>query len=250
MSTDDAIEDLREATSAFAQDLTATCRNVLGSAAPEFGVHMSSGRGREPRAWVSAFKPGKVPEADPIAISIGGRILMTLTVTYYITWDSLGMFLRVDKSEFEIRASGRGEALWRYDYLYSTDWKPTSYLHVHAHRDEITHLVLVGRKKRAQTLLDGPPLHGALSRLHFPLGGDRFRPCLEDTLEMLVREFDIDRESTWEAAIKSGRMRWREMQLGAAVRDNPEKAASTLRNLGYTVTHDDPPSARPSRVHY
>lgn len=74
------------------------------------------------------------------------------------------------------------------------------------------------------------------SFLPFPVGGDRFRPCIEDVLEMLVVEFNITRKQTWKRAINDGRRRWHELQLSAAIRDNPERALLTLQRLGLVTT--------------
>jgi len=78
--------------------------------------------------------------------------------------------------------------------------------------------------------------------LHYPLGGERFRPCLEDFLEGMIHEFGIDAEEGWEEALASGRETWRCSQTAAVVRDAPEVAAEMLRNLGYQVC---PPGSGP-----
>lgn len=74
-----------------------------------------------------------------------------------------------------------------------------------------------------------------LGDLHFPLGGARFRPCLEDVLQMLADELGVDVESGAYEALAEGRERWRLDQLAAAVRHSPETAAAVLQELGYTV---------------
>jgi hypothetical protein len=40
-----------------------------------------------------------------------------------------------------------------------------------------------------------------MSDLHFPVGGSRFRPSLEDVLDMLVRELGVDHEPGWRDAL-------------------------------------------------
>lgn len=73
------------------------------------------------------------------------------------------------------------------------------------------------------------------SQLHLPLGGPRFRPALEDVLEMLVVEFAIDRSAEWRSSLREGRSLWRDTQLRAAVADNPEAAVEALTELGFSV---------------
>ena len=74
-----------------------------------------------------------------------------------------------------------------------------------------------------------------MESLHLPVGGDRFRPCLEDVIEFLVVECRFDCQGGWRAPSEAGRERWRRMQTRTAVRDSPSEAAAALRSLGYTV---------------
>jgi hypothetical protein len=90
-----------------------------------------------------------------------------------------------------------------------------------------------------------------MSERHFPLGGPRFRPCLEDILEMFAVELRVDCSAEGREALRRGRVSWRSLQLATAVRDSPEVAVSTLRDLGYTVSwgrEGDPPAGSPHKV--
>lgn len=75
--------------------------------------------------------------------------------------------------------------------------------------------------------------------LNFPLGGARFRPCLEDLLEFVIREFGIDTVPGWEDVISVGRISWRHIQLAAAVRDDPDTARIALSELGENAPTDE-----------
>jgi len=145
---------------------------------------------------------------------------------------------------------GKSEPIWRYDYFPDADWKPVSYLHVHGHRDEAVHLMVSGDAQRNRRRLARDNFRSGLSDLHFPLGGDRFRPCLEDVLEMLIQEFGIDCQDTALDAIRASREAWRTKQIAAAVRDHPESAAASLRELGYSVARPQAgaPQARTDRL--
>jgi len=83
-----------------------------------------------------------------------------------------------------------------------------------------------------------------LADLHFPIGGHRFRPCLEDILQMIWFEFGIDVRDTALGALGEGRVRFRERQLAAAVGDDPDIAALELRRLGYSVESPATPVVR------
>jgi hypothetical protein len=83
-----------------------------------------------------------------------------------------------------------------------------------------------------------------LHALHFPIGGPRFRPALEDVLEMLIEEFGVKPVGSVAAARKAltdAREDWRRTQVATVVRDAPSKAAEALIELGYEVTAPNPP---------
>ena len=79
-----------------------------------------------------------------------------------------------------------------------------------------------------------------LSSLHFPVGGERFRPCFEDFLHFLVEECGVDRVDGWVDVIREGREQWRRRQLRSTIRDAQAEAAEVLRKQGWTV---EPPPA-------
>lgn len=235
----------------FAQQLTDTCVATLPACNIGFGARIKPASGaRSSHAWVATFASRENAERLPIALTVGGRPRLNLLVDVYLAWDSAGQFLRTEKSTIRVEPAGRREPLFRYDYLRESAWKPNAYLHVHAHRDEFAHLIFEGKADRARSRLDGDPIMCALQDVHFPLGGDRFRPCLEDVLEMLIKEFGVDAKDGWQDALAEGRRKWRDIQLAAAVRDNPPMAVTALEQMGYTVTRDESREARSSRLHY
>lgn len=75
-----------------------------------------------------------------------------------------------------------------------------------------------------------------MSDLHFPVGGSRFRPCLEDILDMLVRELGVDHQPGWRDALADGRERWRRMQTAAVVRDAPGEAIDATARWPHKAT--------------
>jgi hypothetical protein len=70
-----------------------------------------------------------------------------------------------------------------------------------------------------------------LARLHFPVGGRRFRPCLEDLVEMLIIEGLVTGRDGWQSATTEHRAWFHRIQLKAAVRDDPDAARQELRRL-------------------
>lgn len=147
-----------------------------------------------------------------------------------------------------IRDRGGAQPLFRYEYLRSPHNVPAAHLQIHAHRDALTYVLTYVMTKTERTS-KRPGRTGkresipTLEDLHFPLGGHRFRPALEDVLEMLIDEFDIDHDPNARKALADGRMEWRLTQTKAAVRDAPGAAVAALESLGYTVT---PPAPAPA----
>ncbi|WP_282949085.1 hypothetical protein [Cellulomonas endometrii] len=185
---------------------------------------------------------------DGIPLTVRGHVLLRLFLTYRCAWDHTRGFVAVRWSRLSVTAEGFAEPLFRYDYDEASDGKvPAAHLNVHGHRDELVFAMMAaghrfrGRSRAASVRRGRVP---RVSTLHFPLGGHRFRPALEDVLEMVVREFGLDARDDWEAAVVAGRERWRDVQLRAAVRDDPAAATAALVALGYAVT---PPRVMPEQ---
>lgn len=180
-----------------------------------------------------------------IVLCVDASPLVTLKVEYRCCLDTAGHYMAVDSSQFEVRHADEREPLFRIEYNRSSGWVPSSHFHVHAHRDAATFLMArTGRnspKGRSRASSTKPP---KLQDLHFPLGGHRFRPCLEDVLTMLVNEFGVDSPEGAVEALEDGRAEWRRNQTRAAVRDSPSVSASVLRSLGYRV--DEPTAGVPT----
>ena len=181
-----------------------------------------------------------------ITLTVEGEATLLLVAEYRCRWDHREHFLAVDASDFKVRAvSAPAEPLFRVDYLRQPAGKaPVAHVQIHASRAEWTDALLgcgdasKRGKRRARAVEAGAePL---LSAVHFPLGGHRFRPCLEDVLEMLLEEFGVDRQPTAQNALREARATYRRHQLAAAVRDSPETAADALEGLGYRIERPTP----------
>ena len=80
---------------------------------------------------------------------------------------------------------------------------------------------------------DPPPTHSELPRLHFPVGGRRFRPSLEDVIEFAIYHGMCGARSDALEQLEASRRRFDEIQLRAAVRNYPELAVDVLRETGH-----------------
>lgn len=143
----------------------------------------------------------------------------------------------------------RGSPFFRYDLEAHprSNSVPTAHLQVYGHRDELLHAMYVSERSRSRPPrkkdLD-PASPRGLHQLHFPVGGSRFRPCLEDVLELVIDEFGVDTAPGWREAITAGRIAWRHIQLASAVRDDPDVARKALEELGEQPPTDEAKLAR------
>lgn len=157
-------------------------------------------------------------------------------------------------STFKVNVKDSKIPLFTTDYVRDAGTGvPSAHLNVHADRDDtVMAMIQAGRVKRgkSRTRRMERGIQPRLGDVHFPLGGHRFRPCVEDVLEMLILEFGIDCHPNYVAALAAGRKRFRQTQLAAAVSDDPETAARKLESLGYEfLRRPDPlPTARDDRL--
>jgi hypothetical protein len=241
VSSPDGI-DLRHEAGQFAHELTETVRALAPDATP-FRVSASDVE-RKSRVFV------RQDPSSGIILNVNGSPLLRLVVSIQCTYDHREQYLAVEDSKVAVLpAFGSSEPLFRYEYLRNpTSGIPCAHLQVHAHRDALTFVMARSgsaskRGQRRKEQVESGEQVPSLSELHLPLGGARFRPCLEDILEMLVDELGVDAPVGASEALADGRATWRRKQLGAAVRDCPEVAARTLADLGYTVA--TPPEGHP-----
>jgi len=160
--------------------------------------------------------------------------------------------MAVDEAHVKVYAGPQAakEPLFRYHYQrQSAHDLPASHIHVHAHRDALSHVLgqtgTQTPRGKARARADDIP---RMPDLHFPVGGHRFRPCLEDVLEMLVTEFGVDHPDGAIEALRQGRETWRRSQTRTVVRDAPEEAIHVLSSLGYEVTLRDGHTAPPGSL--
>lgn len=205
----------------FAENLEATLNGVL-----------PGGDGRPIVVGIRQMKSHYVvePESGPIPLFIEGQTVGWLAFSFFLIMDSAESYLKVKSSLVDLKPEGSGEPVlrWEFDPDHSG---PASHWHVHAENGALSVWLSRAHEHHRNTLT-----RWALSSIHLPTGGERWRPCLEDFLEMTVREFGIDTAPRWEDAIRAGRAEWRERQLRTSVRDNPRAAAAELRDLQYEVT--------------
>ena len=248
--------DLVERAEEFADSLTTTVRKVFGPGTPRFAATYVPKK-KEKRHLLVRTQTPKGEEAPPIPISIKGTRRLDLVVQLRCEWDGQRDYLAIEDSRIAVRMTGASEPLFRWEFLRQpkSDGVPSAHFHLHGHRDEIVFLLLTGGDgkrrtvERSSQLIEAQPTIPQVSALHIPLGGARFRPCLEDILQFLIEEFDVDSQPEAIEAICEGRRDWRRRQVATVVRDCPDEAVRLLKDLGYGITPpDEPPTERGDKL--
>jgi hypothetical protein len=152
--------------------------------------------------------------------------LAELGANYKLCVDSYGQHLAVEHSSFVLKAKVDRTPIIRWDFDRAARSKPNSHVQITAHRGALSHLL---------SQLDHKTPH-SIESLHVPMGGERFRPCLEDIVEFLIRDCGFRGKDDWKAVVREGRAKWRRIQIRAVVRDSPAQAAAALAEMGYSVT--------------
>ncbi|OWA13122.1 hypothetical protein B9W68_13260 [Streptomyces sp. CS227] len=229
MTTDEV--SLETKATEFADTLTTLTRGVLGPDSPPFSASNSG-----TRVLVAPLEEDG-ETVTRIPVTIDQVPCLQLHVQHFCCWDTAGQYLATDRADVKVFFESSLEPLLRYEYVRKWKNPPGAHLQVHAHRDELAYLLRLAERK--QSTPSGKFRRGKLPRIseiHFPVGGHRFRPGLEDVLLLLEREFAIDVEPGWRKIVDAETQKWRLLQLRAAVRDAPDIAAAVLRDhLGYTV---------------
>ena len=250
--------DLATLAREFAEDLTRTVKAVVGDDCPPFIADT-------PELAQPSGSSATVVRQDPaegITLRSGDQALLTLTVEFRCSWDGHGAYLAVIWSRIAVypRDDISREPLVRFEYEKNMRSRvPAAHVQVHGTHEALTIIMADagegttrGRRRQASAAGGRAP---RLAQLHFPLGGHRFRPCLEDILEVLIEEFGIDVPggdlNAARETLADGRETWRRSQVGAAVRDAPNEAVRVLRELGYDVNWTQPgpePEGQPERL--
>ncbi|MFE2794592.1 MULTISPECIES: hypothetical protein [Actinomycetes] len=144
------------------------------------------------------------------------RIWMNLS--YQVRMDEEQKYLMVHSSYCGIFADAALETcLCHFDYERDKEHYTSAHIQVYGASPALEILNREGDEKRP------------LEKLHFPVGGSRFRPCLEDIIEFLVQERLTDGRSGWQEIVKSGRDQFHRSQLRAAMRRDTAVAEDFIR---------------------
>ena len=186
------------------------------------GIRISAAMRCDGKAVVGYGITSRRWEASPIEL----RTRQPRTSLYLFVAYTLGLgeqddrFLTVTKSTYSLGTS-ESESAFRYDYERnpSNDY-PEAHLQILGKSERLSDLVSTGQPGRDP------------SRLHLPVGGRRFRPCLEDIIEFCIVERLVKpQHDDWKHNLEARRDQFYRKQLKAAVRQDPETARCALGPL-------------------
>ena len=155
----------------------------------------------------------------------GSQAPIHLDFLHTLDLDDSGEFLTTSRSTYTLRADDASTPIITYDFVREPP-NPYPEAHVHVH----------GQSDALQRMLDSCGLEDRKpADLHIPVGGRRFRPCLEDIIEFCILEELVTPRDGWREVLDDRRREYHERQLRAAVRHFPTHAAAVLSNEGWQV---------------
>ncbi|WP_157034975.1 hypothetical protein [Actinocatenispora sera] len=133
----------------------------------------------------------------------------------------------MNKSTFSVYAGpDEDDPVFHYDFERNKQGYTEAHLQVLGENAPMTQVMreLCSRKQKL------------LGDLHFPVGGRRFRPSIEDLIEFLIEEELAKPKLGWRNVLDRSRAKFQEIQLRAAIRQNPGVALSALVDDGYHLS--------------
>ena len=169
-----------------------------------------------------------VGDCVPLTISQSPARLF-LSVLHTLELDDSETFLTTSKSSYTLQADDDAASVLTYDFVRDPPNKfPEAHIHIHGESDVLDRMLRTGGRDRSKP-----------ADLHLPVGGRRFRPCLEDVIEFCILERLVTPRTGWKSALNRSRDEYLDQQLRAAVHRSPAKAAEALKRDGWLVTEPD-----------
>ena len=172
---------------------------------------------------VPLARPDDDSESPPLFLRAQYRVEMGQAEAHLqVITSTIGLMVDVTGGLRDPRPLVRVE----YDRRRTTPGRRAAHVHLHANSPELAWIY-------GSSGQPAPDLHA----LHFPVGGRRFRPTLEDFLLFLDRErLFTNWKPGWRPRILDSLAEWERSQARATVRRYPEEAAAQLEDLGYVIT--------------
>lgn len=217
--------DLERQAREFAAEISTALNGTVTN-----GVRLSIFMNASGRAVIGYRANKNRPLGESILLTASrapGRLC--LDVLHTLDLDESGQSLTTNKSTYTLKEVDSDKPIITYDYARDPPNNyPDAHFHLHGESDAIRTML-----RRCERGSDKP------SDLHFPVGGRRLRPCLEDLIEFCILERLVAPRKGWQEPLERSRGRYRERQVRAAVRQHQVQAAEVLRREGWRVSEPD-----------
>lgn len=233
-------ENLQQQTERFAKRLNAILSQVISANAEyELIVLQDTRKGRPRRALKLIYSKGNGGEGIPLIRSCDDHANPVLFIRsrFTVELDSdEDTFLKVITSTMGLwidptKGRKNPRPFIRVEYDREKERYPSSHLHLHTHSSELGWIYGSGGQRL--------PL---LQDIHFPAGGGRFRPTLEDFLLFLDQEkIFTDWKDGYKDILRESRSKWEQIQARATTRRFRQEAIEELERLGYHISSPDQP---------
>lgn len=236
-------EKLDEQAQAFAMKITELAQALSGSLVIPFRSDVINAGSGSTGSWKI-----EVGNEDHIPLFVDGEERFSLEANWSCTSNGDGDWLKVTRSNFHVFLSEESRRpIFRYEFQDSIG-RALPKAHIHFHSEHKAMSENEALKFTEQALMPGGSgsrrarkrTKGNLAAMHFPVGGPRFRPALEDVLKMMIEEYGVSPIGMDLAGFKhlldQNILDWRTTQVRAVVSDMPSIAVECLTQYGYKVS--------------
>lgn len=216
-----------------AQDLAARLEHTIRQALPGQARIRAQQLPRTGRVRICPVDDDE--SVRPASLALGGDDVVLAHWTFAIFAElSDDGFLKFDQARISLTPEFEEAPIVRLEYESRTTGPPVSHWQFHGERGSLSFILALTHTSGRHRAV---PM--SLSALHFPTGGRRLRPGIEDFVQFLIQECGFDARPGWRRAVEDGRELARRFQFRAAVRDHQAEAAEVLKNNGWTVRPPD-----------
>ena len=217
--------DLERQARNFAGDLSELLNGTV-----THGVRLRSYMDRRGRAVVGYKVSESNPVGDCVPLTISrSPARLYLSVLHTLELDDSETFLTTNKSSYTLQADDDTASILTYDFVREPPNEfPEAHIHIHGESDILVRMLHASGRDKSKP-----------ANLHLPVGGRRFRPCLEDIIEFCILERLVTPRDGWNSALNRSRDEYLDQQLRAAVHRNPVTAADALKRDGWQVIEPD-----------
>ncbi|MDE0268338.1 MAG: hypothetical protein OXI96_04790 [Acidimicrobiaceae bacterium] len=139
---------------------------------------------------VNKFNP--VGDCVPLTVSRSPAHLY-LNILHTLELDNSGTFLATSKSTYTLQGDNETSSILTYDFVRKPPNEfPEAHIHLHGESDVLVGMLNASGREKSKT-----------ADLHLPVGGRRFRPCLEDIIEFCILERLITPRDSWKEALNT-----------------------------------------------